>query len=82
MASETVRIKPETHNKLREIAEREGEAMPAILEKAIEAYRRQKFLEDVNRAFDELHGDTKAWAQEQSERREWDAALGDGLEDD
>jgi len=82
MASETVRINPGTHNKLKELAELEGESMPAILDKAVEAYRRQRFLEDVNRAYAELRGDAKAWAQEQSERREWDATLCDALEDD
>jgi hypothetical protein len=82
MASETVRIKPETHAKLKELAELEGEPIPEILDKAIEAYRRQKFLEEVNRSFAKLRGDEKAWAQEQAERREWDATLADGLEDD
>ena len=81
MAIETVRIKPETHAKLKELAKLAGEPMPETLDKAIEAYRRQKFLEDVNHSFAKLRDDETAWAQEQAERHEWDVTLADGLED-
>jgi len=34
MPSETVRIRPETHAKLKELAEQSGLSMPRLLEKA------------------------------------------------
>mgnify|MGYP001584293653 CR=1 FL=1 len=80
--AETVRIKPGTHAKLKELAERIGEPMPLILEKAVEAYRRQCFLEHANHAFRMLRQNPKAWQHELAERAEWEATLADGQEDD
>ncbi|MCA9206356.1 MAG: hypothetical protein KDA59_25060 [Planctomycetales bacterium] len=80
--SETVRIKPETHAKLKELSQHYGEPMPAILERAIDRLQREVFLEQVNRSFAALRDDPKAWAEEQAERRAWDATLADGLEND
>ncbi len=80
--SETVRIKPESHAKLKELAESAGAPMSEMLERAIEAYRRQQFLESSNQAFAALRGDAKAWKEEMAEREVWDASLVDGLEDE
>lgn len=82
MASATVRISPETHEKLKQLAEESGEPMPAVLDKAIEAYRRRRFLEEVNRSYAALRRDPKAWAEELAERELWDSTLADGLEGD
>lgn len=81
MASDTVRIKRETHFKLRELAAKAGASMPETLEKAIDAYYRQQFLENVNRAYAALRADPKAWAEELAERRALEGTLSDGLED-
>ena len=54
--------------------------MQAVLEKAVELYRRQRFLEEANRGFAALRGDSKAWKQELAERELWEQSLGDGLE--
>ena len=53
--------------------------MQAILEKAIEVYRRQRFLEAVNTAYAALRQDQSAWAAVERERAEWDVTLEDGL---
>ena len=45
MASETVRIKPETHAKLRAIADDTGQTMPEVLEQAVELLRRRRLLD-------------------------------------
>lgn len=81
MPSETVRIQPETHRKLRQIATSIGESMTDTLEKAVEAYRRQLFLEEANRRYAALRGDSKRWAEELAERSAWDATLADGQEE-
>ncbi|MEX2117974.1 MAG: hypothetical protein WD847_00065 [Pirellulales bacterium] len=82
MASETVRIRPETHAQLKALAKQSGQSMPELLDKAIEAYRRRLFLEEGNREFAALRTDRKAWEQEQKERAEWQNTLTDDLKDD
>ena len=75
----TVRINPTTHSKLKQLAEQFGESMPTILERAVEAYRRQKFLEEANRAYAVLRSNSEAWSDEREERETWDATLSDDL---
>ncbi|MBI4634996.1 MAG: toxin-antitoxin system protein [Candidatus Rokubacteria bacterium] len=53
--------------------------MQAVIENALELYRRQRFLEETNRAFEALRADTEAWRAEEEERGAWDTALSDGL---
>ena len=81
MASDTVRIKPETHAKLRAIAETTGQSMPEVLEDAIESLRRARLIDETNRAFAALRGDPQAWRAEMAERQLWEATLGDDVED-
>ncbi len=80
MLSATMRISDASRKILGQLAARESTSMQAILEKAIELYRRQRFLEDVNTAYAALREDHQAWAAVERERTEWDATLGDGLE--
>jgi hypothetical protein len=54
--------------------------MQKILEQAIEEYRRRRFLDDVNRAYEALRNDPTAWAEELEERAAWDATISDGLD--
>ncbi|MES1242086.1 MAG: toxin-antitoxin system protein [Acidobacteriota bacterium] len=73
-----VRINEHTHQVLREMAQTERLSMQAILERAVEEYRRRRFLEDVNDAYAALRADPEAWSEIQSERASWEA-LPDGL---
>ena len=77
--SATVRINPESHRKLKVLSEELGASMPIVLEQAIEALRRQRFLEQASQSYGELRKDKKAWAAEQAERKAWDKTLKDGL---
>ena len=81
MPVETVRVSPATHSKLTELSDVTGEPMTVILERAVDAYSRETFLDQCDRAYARLRQDPKAWAAELAERQAWDAALGDGLED-
>ncbi len=56
--------------------------MFSVLERAIEAYWRQVFLDALNADFAALRADADAWSAEMEERAEWDVTLGDGSEDD
>ncbi len=81
MQSTTVRISLAMRETLRLIAAQTGESMQSILDKAIETYQRQLFLERANAAFSVLRDDSEAWQAEQEEREAWDATLADGLEE-
>lgn len=70
----TVRINKTMHEALRELAEREKAPLQTVLERAIENYRRQRFLEAANRQYAALRADEKAWQQELAEREQWDRA--------
>jgi predicted transcriptional regulator len=76
--STTVRISPTAHRTLRELAAHCGESMPAILDRAIEEYRRKRFLEEANAAYAALRANPEAWREEQEERALWEATLADG----
>ena len=79
MGHTTVRVSEATRDLLRRLAEREGTAMQRVLEKALEGYRRRRFLEEVNAGFASLRSDRRAWSRVQAERRAWDATVADGL---
>jgi predicted transcriptional regulator len=80
MQSSTIRISNTSHNILKELAARSGESMQAILDQAIEQYRRQVFLEEANQAYAVLRNNSEAWQAELEEREAWDVTLADSLE--
>jgi hypothetical protein len=82
MATSTVRISPSTHRALRDLAERERISIQTAVERAVENYRRQRFLEAANRQYAALRTDRVVWEQEAAERAAWDQTLGDGSNDD
>ena len=75
----TVRISDSARGTLRELARAEGKSMLALIDEAVEALRRQRFLEQVNAAYAKVRDDPDAWEELDAERREWDATLADGL---
>lgn len=75
----TTRISTAAHVILRELSKAEGKPMLALLDEAVEALRRQRFLEQVNAAYATLRADPRTWAAIESERRAWDVTLSDGL---
>lgn len=81
MASDTVRVKPETHAKLRDIARSSGQSMPEVLDEAVEALRRMRLLDETSRAYAALRDDPKAWRAALAEREAWSATLSDDLKD-
>ena len=75
----TIRISDSARGALRELARAEGKSMLALMDEAVEALRRQRFLEQVNAAYAALRSDPQAWEEIEAERREWDATLADGI---
>jgi predicted transcriptional regulator len=80
MTTVTVRINKKTHETLRQIAGREDQPMQAVIEAAVEVYRRQQVLDDTNAAYARQKTDPKAWRRAKQERMAWDETLSDGLE--
>ena len=79
MSHGTTRISATAHGVLREMSRVEGKPMLALLDEAVEALRRQRFLEQLNAAYVTLRADPSAWEAIEADRRAWDVTLADGL---
>src|SRR6266478_6482122 len=79
MSAPTVRISEASHRILQELAEQTGQTIRDVLDKAVDAYRRKLFFEQLNAGYAELRADPEAWAEHLAERKLWDATLMDGL---
>ena len=75
-----LRVNESTHNLIRNLAQEFGESMQSIVEKAVERYKRELFLESLNQDFQRLREDETAWNDELEERRLWEDTLLDGVE--
>jgi predicted DNA-binding protein len=80
-STSNVRISAEGRETLRELARQEKRPMAAVLEEAIERYRRRKFLEEANASYAALKANRKEWKAETAERESWDRTNSDGLDD-
>jgi len=78
--STTIRITWKSKDILNELAERSGESMMRTLERILEDYWRQTFLEETNKAYAHLRSDGQASDDFDSEIAEWDGTLMDGLD--
>ena len=81
MTTTTIRVSLRTRDLLQELAQTSGSSMQAVLEQALEQYRRQQLLEETNAAYAALRTAPKAWADLEQERRAWEQTLADGLEE-
>jgi hypothetical protein len=75
----TVRIEPAAHEALSAIARAKKLSLTEALSRAIETYRREVFVSDLAADFAILREDVAGWAEEASERDEWERTTGDGL---
>jgi hypothetical protein len=76
-----LRVNESTHAAIRNLAQESGESMQSIVEKAIERYKREMFLESLNQDFKRLRENEEAWNKELEERRLWENTLTDGVEE-
>lgn len=77
-ASTTIRLPVATRELVREIAAEENSSQQEVLRRAVDLYRRQRFLQEVNVAYASLREDQAEWDAFRSETVEWDATLRDG----
>jgi hypothetical protein len=82
MSTPPIQLSETSHKMLQELAEQTGQSMSDVLDKALDAYRRKLFFEQLNAGYAALQADPQAWAEEMEERKLWDATLMDGLDPD
>jgi hypothetical protein len=75
-------ISATSHQLLKELAEQTGLSVTEVLDRALDAYRRKLFFEQMDAGYAELRADPEAWAEHLAERKRWDATLMDGLDPD
>jgi predicted transcriptional regulator len=81
MPATTIRIRPTTHQALKEIAAATGQSLQDVLEDVIEDRRRKLYLEGVNADYAALNRDPKAATEFKKELEAWDSTNLDGLDD-
>ncbi len=77
-----VRVRKRDHEILKELAEVTGESMSDLLGRAVEELRRKHVLYGLADDFAGLRVRERAWAEEREERKAWDSAPGDSLQDE
>lgn len=75
----TARILDADHALLQELAAQTGKQQQEIIHEALEAFHRERLLDDINAAFAQLKCDDAAWGEEQAERKAWDGTAADGV---
>jgi predicted transcriptional regulator len=78
----TVRVESKVHATLRALAAAEQRSISQVIEEALDRYQEEKFWTAMHDGFARLRANPAAWADYQAEAALWDAASGDGLEDD
>ncbi len=79
---QTIRIEPEAHSILTEIARETHSTLTETLSRAVAVYRREVFMQGLASDFAALNANPAQWAEEQEERLLWDQTNADGLEDE
>lgn len=75
MRTTTMRISLETHNVVCEMADQAGVTMQQIVEEAVEAYRRRRLLEAINKAYTVRQNDYETLHTLDREMDPWDVTL-------
>ena len=80
MGATTIRIRPESHQALKEMAAMTGKSLQDILDEAVEDRRRRLYLEGAADDYAALQQNPKAWSDFKKELEAWDSSNLDGLE--
>ncbi len=79
--SKLIRISENAFEMLRQLEQESGDSKQVIIEKVLERLMRENLLKKGNEAYEELRRNPKAWQEEIEERKVWQQADTDGLED-
>ena len=75
----TARILDTDHALLQELAAQTGKQHQEIIHEALQAFHRDRMLDDINAAFAQLKNNDKAWREGQAERAVWDGGGADDV---
>jgi predicted transcriptional regulator len=81
MTTTTIRVSIRTRKTLHALAEASGASMQQVIDRALELYRRQQLLLNTNAAYARLRQQENEWNDYQTELKEWDETITDGLKD-
>ena len=73
-ASTTLRVRPDTRDRLNRLAREDGVSAPELLERLVEQEEAARALRSMNSDFERLRADTGAWREFEAETAAWDAA--------
>ena len=62
MAAPTIQVSEGSREALQTLAEQTGQTMIEVVDKAVEAYRRESFFEQMYAGYAELRADPTAWS--------------------
>ena len=77
----TIRVTKQLYQTVKLLAKQENENIQRLLERAVNEYKRKKFFEEMDSAFQRLEADGSAWQEELKEREAWERTLKDDLEE-
>lgn len=78
----TIRVAIADRDIAQELARQTGRSQLEIVHEALELYRRERLLTDMNHSFAALRRDPVAWNEEMAEREAWDSTFGDAPSED
>jgi hypothetical protein len=79
--SSTIRLRPRTHEALREITELTGQSMQDALSNAVDDFRRKIYLDGLSEDYKALRGAKRSSAAFDAENKIWDRTSNDGLKE-
>lgn len=82
MATTSIRIDRRTHERLKDIAERQHSSLGSIVNDLLDRYEEEEFRRSVHESFQGLREDPAEWEAYKAMVKPWDATLLDGLEDE
>lgn len=80
MGTVMVRVSEATRDRLKEMASADGESIQAVVDEAVDSYRKARYVEATNAAYAALKADPEARQEELEERRLWETTLMDGID--
>jgi predicted CopG family antitoxin len=82
MSTTSIRVTRETHEKLKEMAEKEHLALGDLIDRLVDEYKQQAFRRAVHESFLGLREDPTEREAYLKDMAAWDVTLMDGLEDE
>ena len=79
MATTTIRVSPETRDRLARIGKRRGMSTPALLAQLAARAEDEDLVAGLNEDFEKLRRDPVAWREHLAETALWDRTSADGL---